>query len=231
MSHAADNPNRGGRPPLREIPPQVLLNRFVEYDRDTRRLRRHSISRAGFASFLNKPAATLRAHLTDYNFPWPPISPGELVLLLDDAPPHELLWICDAWCELCGRSWDDLMYKPATRLRELGVADGPREMHRAVARQLRERPSESGTVDGWIRNALDECLSAQFELRYGQRSEAFYVRATLVKLNDVHDAEVFNVEPGVILRRRTLDQVDLIDLERLWRENIPPYRFPSQPDE
>ena len=212
---------------MREIPPQVLLDRFVEYARDTRRGRRHSISRAGFASFLDKPAATLRAHLTDYNFPWPPVSPGELVLLLDDAPPHELLWISDAWCELCGYSRDDVIYTPATHLREIGLADGPREMHRAVARQLRERPSEAGMAEGWIRNALDECLPAHFELRYGQRSEAFYVRASLAELTDVHDTEVFNVEPGVILRRRSLDQVDLVDLERVWRESIPPYHFPE----
>jgi hypothetical protein len=206
---------------MRQIPPHVLLDRFVEYDRETRRDREHAITRTGFASFLDLPdARTLRLYHNDYNFPFPPVSPGELVLLLDNAPPHELLWVSDAWCEVCGRQREQIIYRPASYLRELSFADGPRDMHRALARQLRANPSEVATTEGWLRNAAGERVPIELEMRYGRRSDAFYVRATLLELTDAHDAEVFD-----ILKQKPADLVELMDLERLYREALPVYRY------
>jgi hypothetical protein len=217
------------RPPLREVPAPDLLDHFVEYDRELRRKgRAAAITRAGFARKLGKTHATVRGYLDDANLPFPPVSPGELVLLLDDAPPHELLWISVAWCELNGRQRDDLLFQPVAYLRAIGLADGPREMHRAIAHELRASASGCGLADGWTIDAHGQRLPVTFELRYGHRSNAFYVRAHLRDASDAHDAEVFNVVPGVILHRKSLDQVDLVDFERVWTDIIPPYTYPSR---
>ena len=208
---------KGGRPPQLEVPAPILLDRFVEYERKLRRDGRWSaLSRAGFARELDKTEATLRGYLTGYNLPWPPVCPGELVMLLGAAVPNELLWISDAWCELTGRARDNLIWQPVSYLREIGLADGPREEHRIVAQQLRANPRTQGTAKGWIIDGEQQRRPVEFEIRHGHRSDAFYIRATLLeaRTDDDHN-EVFNVVPGIILRRKTLDQVDLVDLEQL----------------
>jgi hypothetical protein len=220
------------RPTQREIPLPVLLDRFVEYDREMRR-KRSAISRAGFATRLDKTQRTVHEYFTDANLPFPPVSPGELVLLLDNAPPHELLWISDAWCELTGHKREDVLYQPVRYLRETGVVDGPRELHQALARELRAGAADaSGVTQGWIcEGTHHQRLPVRIELRFGQRSNAFYARATPVE-SDVHDGEVFNVVPGIVLRQGTTpDQVEVLDVEhllRLYEASMPDYRFPGR---
>jgi hypothetical protein len=219
------------RPAQREIPLPVLLDRFVEYDRDERRkVRAAAVTQTGFAKRLDKTPRTVHQYFADANLPFPPVSPGELVLLLDNAPPHELLWISEAWCELTGHQREDLLYQPVKYLRETGIVDGPREMHQVLARELRAGAADaSGVTQGWICEAIHhQRLPVSIELRFGHRSNAFYARATPLK-SDVHDGQIFNVEPGFVLRHSaTLDRLDVLDREqllRLYEASLPRYTF------
>jgi hypothetical protein len=192
-----------------------LLERYVPYELKQRR-RGHARTRAGFAKSLDKSAATLRGYLKDYNFPWPPVDPTDLVCLIDATVPYELRWVSDAWCEVTGRSREDLLYQPVAALRSIGFADGPRHVHVATAAYLRTHPLECRDVEGWLVRADEQVHTVSFEMRYGRASHAFYIHATLLEVSTANvQRNLFNVEPHVILRRKAVDSVDLVELEHL----------------
>jgi hypothetical protein len=219
MAHATAKAS-GGRPQRHEISPRDLLERWVEYARKTRRLEGPAAtSRGGFAKTLDKKEATLRHYLEDYNFPWPPKELGQLVCLLDDAPPHEVLWVSSAWAALVGQTQEQLLYKPARYLRAIGFADGPRDEHLSLIRRLRNGPDHVGMTVGWIKDAADgQCQHVDYEFRYSSYAECIYIRATPVGIAPDQHVDIFNVQPGIIIRPRSADMVELTDREKLIAE-------------
>jgi hypothetical protein len=212
----------GGRPPRHEVTPRDLLERFVDYSRRSRRLEGPAaISRSGFAKTLSKKEATLRLYLEDYNFPWPLKELGQMVCLMDDAPPHELLWVSEAWCDLVGHTSEELLYKPALYLRAIGFADGPRAEQQALTQRLRKGPQHVGMSVGWIKGADGQCQQVDYEFRYSTYAECFYIRATPIGVVPDQHVDTFNVVPNLILRRvRRDDMVELVDLARVTAEGF-----------
>lgn len=171
------------RPKLPEVTVTQLLQSYEETAVAKRRRGKPSppsYQELADAENVAKSAVSVKSYCRAdvYNLPWPLFRLDEAVCLMDALRPDcEFLYVNPAWSHLTGWQSADLLHKPY----HLVLAPG--QLDPEVARPRRELAAElrAGRVSGTfvtqlVHKTSGDLLCAEVEMRYGPRSDAYFVR-------------------------------------------------------
>jgi len=177
------------------------------------------------ADKLSKAPATIRNWLIAYNLDWPLFTLDEAVALIDVIVPYEVQFISDGMAALLRRPASDIIGKPAHLLRPPGFPSENTRREAEVALGLaRDHAIERRYYGTCLGTSDGTRVPVDVEIRYAGRADAWFLRATPIEAPS-QEPLVFNVESGLILRHGSLDQVELVDLERLYNDALPKYEY------
>jgi hypothetical protein len=171
-------------------------------------------------AYLQLSKHTFEYYLECVGMPWTrgygPPPENHLILLVG---MHNLVvqWINPTWCMVLGRERADIVGDHIRDVARGGAIDQAEQIAwGTIVHKLCVGDIAVGEMDSWTMTAASQRLPLHLRVTYGRPYECLFVDAEVSGPPESPlKAEVFNVEPGIILRHRGTDTTELTNMEDL----------------